>query len=88
MGLVYTYRDWFTLTGTISNLLGLVYTYQDLFTLTWTSLGGGGLQVLARHLVEDLHECCDEAVYVTLVVHAGRLQDHQGAEQLGGGSIG
>lgn len=44
--------------------------------------------MLARHLVEDLHEGCDEAVYVTLVVHAGRLQDHQGAEQLGGGSIG
>lgn len=66
----------------------VVYIYRYLFTLTWTCLSGGGLQVLARHLVEDLHEGCNEAVYVTLVVHAGRLQDHQGAEQLGGGSIG
>ena len=40
------------------------------------------------HLVEDLHKGGDQAVDVTLVVHAGCLQDHEGAEQLCGGSIG
>lgn len=40
------------------------------------------------HLVQDFHECGDESINVALVVHACCLQDHQGAEQLGGGAIG
>ena len=40
------------------------------------------------HLVEDLHEGSDQAINVTLVVHASCFQDHEGAEQLGGGTIG
>ena len=32
------------------------------------------------HLVEDLHKGGDQAVDVTLVVHAGCLQDYKGAE--------
>ena len=44
--------------------------------------------MLFSHLVEDLHKGGDQAVDVTLVVHAGCLQDYEGAETLGGGSIG
>ena len=40
------------------------------------------------HLVEDLHEGGDQAVVVTRVVHASCFQDHEGAKQLCGGSIG
>ena len=40
------------------------------------------------HLVEDLHEGGDQAINVTLVVHVGCFQDHEGAKQLCGGSIG
>ena len=50
--------------------------------LTWGGLLGGGLEVLSRHLVHDLHEGGDEAVDVGHVVLARGLQDHQRAEQL------
>ena len=56
--------------------------------LSGTGFCGGGLWVFLSHLVEDLNEGGDQAVDVTLVVHARCLQDHEGAEQLCGGSIG
>ena len=40
------------------------------------------------HRVEGLHKGSDQANNVTPVVHAGCFQDHEGAEQLCGGSIG
>ena len=49
---------------------------------TWTGFRGGGGEVFAGHALQHPHEGCDEAVDVAGVMHAGGLQDHQGAKQL------
>ena len=56
--------------------------------LTGTGFCGGGLEVFLSHLVENLHEGGDQAINVTLVVHASCFQDYEGAKQLCGVSIG
>ncbi len=51
-------------------------------SLTRVSLSDRLAEVVASHVVENLHEGRDEAVDVAVVVHARCLQHHQSAKQL------